>query len=97
MPLPAKFPAVPFPTVISPTTKPVTDSLNVNVTGIGEVLVGLDAVEVIDTVGAVVSMIIALFAPREFAAPGEANVNVALFAAASRIVPPFSAREFVAT
>ena len=47
-------------------------------------------------VGAVVSMTIALLAPSEPLAPGEASVSVALFAAASRIVPPFSASEVVA-
>lgn len=42
--------------------------------------------------GAVVSMIMALLFPREFAAPGEARVRVALLEAASRIVPEFRAR-----
>ena len=51
---------------------------------------------VIVTVGAVVSMTIALFAPSEPLAPGEASVSVALLAAASRIVPPFSASDVVA-
>jgi hypothetical protein len=50
-----------------------------------------------ETVGAVVSIIIALLLPNEFAAPGEASVNVALLAAASAIVPLLSASEFVAT
>ena len=45
------------------------------------------------TTGVVVSMTMFLFAPREFAAPGDARVSVALFVAASRIVPPFSASE----
>jgi hypothetical protein len=48
-----------------------------------------------DTVGAVVSMTIALFAPSELAAPGDANVNVAALVAASMIVPPFNARAVV--
>ena len=47
--------------------------------------------------GAVVSMTIALLAPSELAAPGEARVSVALFPAASLIVPPFKANELVAT
>ncbi len=42
-------------------------------------------------------MTIALFAPSELAAPGEARVNVALFPAASLMVPEFKANEVVAT
>lgn len=49
------------------------------------------------TVGAVVSMTIALLAPSELAAPGEASVSVALLAAASRMAPELSASELVAT
>ena len=49
------------------------------------------------TVGAVVSMTSALFAPSELAAPGEASVSVAILAAASRMVPELSASELVAT
>ncbi len=49
------------------------------------------------TVGAVVSITIALFAPSELAAAGVAKVNVALFPAASLIVPEFKAKEVVAT
>ena len=49
VPEPAKFEAVPLPTVISPTTNPVTDSLKVIVTGIGDVLVVAGAVDVIVT------------------------------------------------
>ena len=49
------------------------------------------------TVGAVVSITIALLAPSELVAPGEASVSVALFKAASRIVPLFNDNEFVAT
>ena len=55
MPLPLKEPAVPFVTVISPTTKLVTVSLNVIVIGIGEVLVVDALVEVTATVGEVMS------------------------------------------
>ena len=40
-----------------------------------------------DIAGTVVSIISALFAPREFAAPGEARVLVAAFPAASFMVP----------
>ena len=42
------------------------------------------------TVGAVVSMTMFLALPRLPAAPGAASVSVALFVAASLIVPPFS-------
>ena len=55
MPLPAKFPALPFTTPISPTIKPVTASLKVNVTGIGVTFVGLEAVLVMVMVGGDVS------------------------------------------
>jgi hypothetical protein len=41
-------------------------------------------------------MMIALFAPSEFAAPGVGSVNVASSAAAFLIVPPLSASEVVA-
>ena len=46
-----------------------------------------------ETVGAVVSILIAVLASRLPAVPGAASVSVALFAAASRIVPPASASE----
>ncbi len=49
------------------------------------------------TVGAMPSMTIALLAPKEFAAPGVAKVNVALLRAASLIVPELRAKEVVAT
>ena len=49
------------------------------------------------TVGAVVSITIALLAPSELVAPGVARVSVASFKAASRIVPLFSANDVVAT
>jgi hypothetical protein len=58
VPLPLKLLAEPFPTVISPTTKPVTLSLNVIVTGIGEVFVVADAVDVMLTVGTVLSYVL---------------------------------------
>ena len=48
------------------------------------------------TVGAVVSMTMFLALPRLPAAPGAARVSVALFVAASLIVPPFSVSERVA-
>jgi uncharacterized membrane protein len=49
------------------------------------------------TVGAVVSMTRALFAPSELAALGEASVSVALLPAASRMVPELRASEVVPT
>src|SRR5258707_93283 len=75
-----------------------TGSLNATVTGttwptVYEPFAKPDVTFV--TVGAVVSITIALFAPSEPAAPGDANVNVALFVAASVIVPPFRANEVV--
>jgi hypothetical protein len=54
---------------------------------VAEPLIELVAARV--TVGAVVSITIALFAPRELEAPGAARVKVALLPAASFIVPPF--------
>ena len=47
--------------------------------------------------GAVVSITSALFAPREFVVPGLTKVKVALFVAASLIVPEFNASELVST
>ena len=49
-----------------------------------------------DTVGAIPSITIFFCPPRELAPPTVGNVRVALFPAASLIVPLFSAREFVA-
>jgi hypothetical protein len=45
----------------------------------------------------VVSITIALLFPRDPEAPGDARVKVALFPAASLIVPLFNASELVAT
>ena len=53
VPLPAKVPAVPLLTVMSPITNPVTTSLKVMVTGMGDTFVGSEAVVVMATVGAV--------------------------------------------
>ena len=47
------------------------------------------------SVGAKVSIIIALLLPREFAVPGAANVSVALLPVASLIVPLLSANAVV--
>jgi len=58
-----------------------------------------DVIEAVATLalGTVVSITIALLAPNELAAPGDAKVRVALLLAASLIVPPFSANDVVAT
>ena len=56
--------------------------------------------EVEDTeaiVGVTVSIEIALLAPKEFVAPGDAKVKVDVFPAASFIVPLFSASALVLT
>jgi 3D (Asp-Asp-Asp) domain-containing protein len=52
--------------------------------------------EIEETVGAVVSMTIDLFAPSEPEAPGYGNVRVASLEALSRMVPLFIDREPVA-
>ena len=57
--------------------------------GVAARLLGVD--------GAEVSMINALLAPKEFVAPGDAKVNVALFPAASVIVPRLRANADVLT
>jgi hypothetical protein len=75
----------------------VTISLNIAVTGIGEVFVGLGAADVRVTVGAVVSILMFLLAPSDPAAPGAGRVKTALLFPESLIKPPFSVREDVAT
>lgn len=52
------LPAVPLVIVMSPTTNPETLSLNVMVTGIGDVPVGLVAVVEMMTVGAILSNVL---------------------------------------
>ena len=49
-----------------------------------------EASETDEMVGITLSITIALFAPREFVAPGLARVNVAALPAASLIVPLFN-------
>ena len=49
------------------------------------------------TEGTTPSTTSALLLPSELAAPGEANVRVALLVAVSRMVPLFNAKELVAT
>ena len=89
-------PAVPD-RVTSPVAKVVVDSLKTTVKLIGLALVGSawPAAWLIVTVGAVVSMTIASFAPREPAAPGAKRVRLASTEDAFRIVPPLSARAVV--
>src|SRR6185295_8270358 len=57
VPLPEKPLMVQFVSVTSVEMKPVTDSLNVAVTAMGEVFVGFGALEVSETVGAVLSIV----------------------------------------
>ena len=85
-----KLLAVPFATVRSPSVMPVTDSLKVAVNGIGERFVAGERLEVIVTVGRVVSTIIVL----DWLNPGFGRVRVAALSAASLMVPPFNTREF---
>ena len=89
-------------TVISPTTKLVVASLEVNVSeSVASFVVApsltalLPSVAVIVIVGAVVSIISALFAPRELLAEGDARVKVAAFPAASLMVPLLRANALV--
>ena len=90
---------VPFGAVTSSSElKPVTASENTIVTV--DVSPDLSAVLLIVnelTVGAVVSITRASFAPNEPAAPTAASVSVALLPPASCIVPPFKANAVVET
>ena len=71
---------------------PVTATLNVTVKSTLVAFVGFAPARTIDcTMGAVVLMTMALFAPSELAAPGTARVNTAALPARSRITPPLSA------
>ena len=94
----AKLLMAPLDTVMSPTAKSVVASLLVNVTvNVPSLVVEpsltalLPSVTVIVIVGPVVSIIRALFAPKELLAPGEANVKTALPPSLSFIVPLFNA------
>ena len=67
------------------------------------VIVGVESSVVVDAVvndvgalGAVVSIINALFAPKEPDAPGDAKVRIALFPSASFMVPLFNDSEELA-
>lgn len=75
VPLPLKVLFVPLVTVISVASKFVTESLKVMVTGIGDKLVGSNAVEESVTAGAVVSIVIFLPADAELTFPA---ISVAL-------------------
>ena len=76
----------------------LTDSLKFTVKS---TLVSVDTAPptgaVLVTEGVTPSTTSALLAPNELAAPGDASVSVALFVAASRIVPPFNDNELVPT
>src|SRR6185436_3734044 len=81
----------------SAVSTPVMDSENVTVNCILGRLVGLAFMQVLEiTVGAVVSITIFLLLPREPAAPGVGSVRIALFPAASLIVPPLRVSAVVA-
>ena len=91
---------VPLVTVISSLVKSDVESLAVKVNSIEESLVLLPSVTplvvlVIEIVSIVESIINALLAPREPAAPGLAKVSVATFRAVSLILPEFKARDEV--
>ncbi len=62
-----------------------------------EVMALFEAMETDERVGAVVSITIAFCPAIELTPPTAGKVNVALFRAASLIVPPFKAREEVET
>lgn len=94
---------VPFALPVNPSAKSsvemlLTDSLKFTVKS---TLVSVDTAPptgaVLVTDGVTPSTTSALLAPSELAAPGDASVRVALFVAASRIVPPFNDNELVAT
>ena len=77
--------------LISLSTKSVAASERVKVTVVASPAFNDEALDVIAIVGAVVSMISALFAPKELVAPGVARVRVASLPTASFIVPLFNA------
>ena len=77
VPEPEKLLIVPFPIVTSEDSNPVTDSSNVMVIGMGDVLVEVDAVEVIIGIGGVGYVLIkyksACPAPAEYVEPAMIN------------------------
>ncbi len=79
----------------------MTDSLNVTVTAIDWPALYEPSVvdeDTDETVGAVVSITMALLLPSEFAAPGEGSVSIAFaLSSTALIVPPLSVSELVAT
>ncbi len=101
VPDPDRLLIVPLAAPVIPKAKssvetPVTDSLKVTLKfTLVAAAVGLPPTTMLDTEGATPSMTKALLLPNEFAAPGVANVRMALLPTASRIVPPFKARAVV--
>ena len=83
VPPPVKSPTVPFVTITSVASKPVTPSLNVTVTAIGLPFVGSGAVAVIATVGATSSNVtlLSLLVEAVFAFPAASFATPAASAA----------------
>jgi hypothetical protein len=81
--------------MMSLAVKSVTDSLNVMVTGIGEVFVGFEAVVESVTVGAVVSTTKAFPPPSDEGLPRLGSVSAALTPLPFVMVPPFETRAVV--
>jgi hypothetical protein len=80
---------------MSPWVKPVTDSLNVMVNGIGDVLVGLEAVVESVADGAVVSITRLFPPPNDEALTRLGKVSVAFALLPSVTVPPLRTRAAV--
>jgi len=90
-----KLPTVALPTVISVVSNPVTSSLNVAVT-VNALLTVVAEVDAKVTVGARVSITMALLPPRELAEAVAGRVNTASSVKLSLMVPPLRLRAFVA-
>jgi hypothetical protein len=90
-----KLPTVALATVISVLSNPVTSSLNVAVTLNKPFTVVVDA-DVKTTVGATVSITMALLPPRELAVAVAGRVNTASSVKLSLMVPPLRVRAVVA-
>ena len=86
----AKLDNAPPETLISSSTKFEEASERVKVTVVVSPAFNDDSPDVIEIIGAVVSIISALFAAKEPEAPGVDNVRVALLPTASFIVPLFN-------
>ncbi len=91
--------APPVPTRVKSSVEMLfTGSLKVTVKAIeASVLAGEPLTTMLLTMGATPSMIRALFAPSELAAPGTGRVSVALLPVVSLMVPPLSDSELVDT